>query len=307
MNPFAYPGPQFLVFYAVLLGVVLFVALLVRSLMRQPSSTLDEDLDETLHPYEIAYLAGGETAAIDACIVRLFRVGVLRNSSVRGQIEHTGRRLADDSHALEKATVAAVERDPNATIDKLRDILAPRAEKLRQRLVDKGLVVSYDDANRICMVSGGIVLSAFLFGFIKFFIGVAEGRHVEYLFLVLILALGLAIAFVVKRPFLTLRGDDALGRLQAENAALQYAAESRLSDLTDGDLVIALGLFGTGILATSTLSHVLPVLNRPSGWSTSGMGSSSSVGSCGGGGCGAGGGCGGGGCGGGGCGGCGGG
>src|SRR5207244_1758807 len=115
---------------------------------------------------------------------------------------------------------------------------------------------------------------------------------------------GAASAFFATRPHRTRRGDLVLSRLKHENAALEFAAKRSGRMLSDGDLAMALGLFGMSILAAGPLANAYRALQPPKPASTSWSSSCSSGAACGGAGCGGGGGCGGG-CGGGGCGGCG--
>jgi uncharacterized membrane protein YgcG len=155
----------------------------------------------------------------------------------------------------------------------------------------------------------GILGFVFLVGVGKVFVGLARGRPVLGLLLLLGMTLLIALILAMNPPRRTLRGDLVLERLTNEHVSLKTTAQAGGAGLHGRELVMALGLFGLG--AVQVLEN-LDLRDALRGFETNPLGGGASScggsgGSCGGGGGGGGCGGGGGGCGGGGCGGCGGG
>jgi uncharacterized protein (TIGR04222 family) len=306
MNPLDWEGPAFLALYLVLLPAAIAAAVVLRWLLRLPA---DEPPAEAfdLPPYAIAYLTGRERLAVDTAIVRLLHRGALAVDAATGKLSQRGDRPAGGPE-LERVVYAAAGSENSKHINEVHTAAAPVAGQPREQLEGLGLLLSDSAATRIRLASAGVVCLAFVLGLVKVFVGVARGRPVGFLIVLLVVTAIVAIVFLVKRPFRTRRGDGLLRRLRDDNAALEYAAGRRVAGLSDDDLVLSLGLFGLGVLAVGPLSATYTSLMNAQRraaahpWSSSSSSCGSSCGSgCGGGG---GGGCGGG-CGGGGCGGCG--
>src|SRR5215203_2927012 len=75
MDPLELHGPDFLLLYFVLLLFATAIALLLRYALRTPADALGRI--PTLDPYEIAYLSGGSSRAIEAAAASLVRRGVV--------------------------------------------------------------------------------------------------------------------------------------------------------------------------------------------------------------------------------------
>src|SRR6266540_2399800 len=70
MYPFNLPGPEFLGFYVIVFGVAVILALIVRELLRVPAGTpVPGSLD--LSAYEVAFLAGGESHAVNVALANM--------------------------------------------------------------------------------------------------------------------------------------------------------------------------------------------------------------------------------------------
>jgi uncharacterized protein (TIGR04222 family) len=311
MNPYELDGPSFLGLYLLLLATTVVAAFVVRRLLRLPAADAPESAVD-LSPYEIAFLSGGARTATDAGIVRLVHRGVVQLDERKGLLGRRGGETLTDAHPLEKAIFNAAGATGGKPVAAVRRAVAGTANTLRSRLDEVGLLVSGRQANYVSMAAAGTVLLVGVFGLVKVFVGLARDKPVGFLIVLLIVTAAVAIAFFAIRPFRSRRGDTLLARLKHDNTALEYAAGRRLDDMGDADLVLAMGLFGMGVLAGGPLARVHTALRAPAGLNAanaSAGGSSCSGTTCGGGagaGCGGGGGCGGG-CGGGGCGGCGGG
>lgn len=304
MNPFDMSGPEFLFIYVVVLGVGTIAAVGFRRWLRSPGGAAPTHLAGNLSPYEIAYLAGGAQGAVDAAIVRLLHQGVLRCAATPGKLARGNENLPSKAEPIEKVVSGAVGTGGDTPTAKVRAAVSATTQTLDRRLVDMGLVLSGAQRDRVQAASAFVILAIGCFGLIKVFVGVSRERPVGILIALLVLTAIVALVFFLKRPLRSRRGDAVLAQLRHENSALQYGARKDAAALAATDLVLAFGLFGTGILAGGPLRNMLPAFKNAQGATAAGSSGSSCGGTsgCGGGG----GGCGGGGCGGG-CGGCGGG
>lgn len=306
MNPLDWTGPEFLKLYISVQIATLFLALIVRWWLRQPAGVVGTTTLEN-SPYECAYLAGGVNNATDAAIVRLIQRGALAMDAGSLRLSRKGDGLEASAHPLEQSVYQAVDAETGSLLARVRQSAAPSADKLRQRLDQLELLIPEARANLVRWLPTLLMAAVACFGFAKIVIGLNRHRPVGYL-VVLVLITGVAAFVLLRLPcFRTRRGDQALEKLKRDNAALEFTAGRRSYALTDADLVMAVGLFGVGVLAGGPLGYLpTPMLALPpprTGTSTSSSSCSSwfscsSSSSCGGGGGGCGGGCGGGGCGG---------
>jgi uncharacterized protein (TIGR04222 family) len=302
MNPFDLRGPDFLELYVVVFIAVTALAGLLRWFLRLPGGDPQLDVHE-LSPPEIAYLAGGKKLALGAAIARLVHDDALALDTSHVNLKTTaagaGVAVASD---VEGAIMAAVAKSPmnQSSIDTVLEGAAEALEPVKEKLEDLSLLVR-DGGPIARFVPLAVALLAVAFGVIKIGIGIARIRPVGFLALLCVVSVIAALICFARPVFRSRRGDHALAQLKKANSALEYQARSRLDDLSGDDVVMALGLFGMGLLAGSRFADLRTAL-RPlaprgsSGWGGGGSGCGS--------GCGGGGGCGGG-CGGGGCGGCG--
>jgi uncharacterized protein (TIGR04222 family) len=286
MNPLDLPGPEFLAFYVAVLGASAGVAIVLRWLLRLPGAEPGEVPDLT--PYEAAYLGGGPDLAVHAAIASLVHRRVLA-------VHPTDRKvsvqdlLPSGAHPLERRIYHAAGE--GETISQVRADASTALDKLRTRLQEDGLVLANDRATVIQFFTGLVLTLVTLLGVAKTVVGLERGRPVGFLVTLTFVSLGLAIVFFTKRPLRSHRGDHVLAQLRERNAALRSTAGSRPEKLAADDVVLALGLFGMGIIATGPVADVGTAVQPAPGV---GVGSGSGCGT----GCG-------GGCGGGGCGGCG--
>jgi uncharacterized protein (TIGR04222 family) len=296
VNPFDLKGPEFLSLYLVVLAVALLAAYLARQSFRQPTDAPPaEALD--LHPYEVAYLAGGATRAINAVIAGLVHRGLVcvnvAERTLSAQPSSTTPRLA-----VEKAAYDHVLARPNLPIRELHSALASTVTDLGDRSRALGLLVTEERAALGRLLPTLLVLGVAGFGAIKILVGMGRQRPVGFLTVLCIGTVVVAFAGFARRLHRSWRGDLALEQFKVRNAALEYAVPRNVAQVTADDLALAVGLFGAGVLASGPLADLKTALTPPAGSSSCGSGSGCSSGCGGGGGCG-------GGCGGGGCGGCG--
>ena len=125
MNPLNLPGPQFLLFYAVLAGLVLLAGLWLRWWLRA-SDVDSNDLDVELTPYEVTYLAGAEGVTFDAAAARLVQRDVLTISKTRRSLTRSTRPLSEQAVQVEQAIHEEVgDSISGSDVDAVRKQIGP--------------------------------------------------------------------------------------------------------------------------------------------------------------------------------------
>lgn len=294
MNPFNLAGPQFLVFFGVLAAVVFAAAIWLRWWLRTPGDDAGSEADE-MSPYDLAYLNGAANGAINAAIARLVHRDVLTASATQRKLSRSTRPLSKKATALEQAIHDAVD-ESGIEVQKVRKQVVSAAASHERHLQEMGLVVDDDQAIFARALPLVLFLCVIAIGFIKVLVGLSRGRPVEILSVACVLLFMAGFVAFGRKVHRSRRGDQVLARLKQQNAALRTTVSSNSAQLTGSDIVMAVGLYGVGVLANGPLSQLVHALQPPP--------QSNSSGGCGSSSCGGGGGCGGG-CGGGGCGGCG--
>lgn len=286
-------GPHFLGFYLLVFGAVLAGGLVFRRALRRPSDEpTPEELD--LHPYEAAYLAGGEPRSANAAMASLVGRGSLRVASSENHRISCVGVPGGELHFLERALLGSVPHGRDVDVRGMHEAAQPSLKRIRARLARLGLLVSRT-RNFVARTVGVLaVLATAIFGLAKILVGVGRNRPVFFLSL-LVIASGIAgIVILARRLVRTGRGDRVLGRLRHEYRGLEADVTRRPAGLTRMEVPMAAGLFGLAVLGGAPFESLKETLEAPSA-SPGGCGAGCGVGCGGGGGCGGGcGGCGGG-------------
>ena len=102
MNVFDWRGPEFLVFYFILVVLAMMVGALLRWMLRTPGGAAHLGATK-LDPYEIAYLNGRETLATEAAVARLVKSQLLQVNTAERLLLATNNLLPVGVHPLERA------------------------------------------------------------------------------------------------------------------------------------------------------------------------------------------------------------
>ena len=298
MNPLDFNGPTFLAFYFVLLLPAVALAFGVRWLLRMPGGyPMGAALE--LNPYETAYLAGGEQTVFNSVVARLVRSEAL-TTGVNNNLMVGLQELREGATDIDSVVYKAVLRNPGPGLRDAREAASPIFEQLKERLLQLELLVEGSTEVFVRFVPFIMVAIVPLFGILKITVGMSRNRPVLFLAIMCLVSAVISRVFLIAPVRRSRRGDWALSLLKQRNAAIEQHARHRSASLSGDDLLLAVGLFGLGVVAGSTMRYLQSTLDfhrKSNGWT--------SYGGCGTGCGGGGGGCGGGGCGGGGCGGCG--
>ncbi|TWU22829.1 TIGR04222 domain-containing membrane protein [Bythopirellula polymerisocia] len=297
-NPLDLPGPEFLVFYAILLGIAVLGAIVLRYVLRPGENNAPEPLDA----YQVACLARGIEGTIQAAVASLIHsqaleVGRAADAGVGVKdirLQVSGGTPAD-ANELEQRVVAACGESGGSRFSHVVDYAYPAAEKIQHRLETWGLVVPSNGLHASRWVPPLIILAALGIGLAKLIVGIQRGKPIGFLGTMIALAV-FAVVMFFRRPHRTRAGDNVLKRLRHQHEDLRKKQRLLDESLAPSDMALATGLFGLSTVAVGSL------LLLPDAWKFR-LGPPSSGSGCGttgcGSGCGGGGGCGGG------CGGCG--
>ncbi len=296
MNTFELPGPQFLVFYAMLGAGVLFAVYVFR---QQAEGGAPIRLPST-DPYLIAYLRGGAVEAIRLGLAVLVDRQLLEFEGGDRVVRREGVRPTHGSNDLERAILEQCEKQvhPGELTDTQRLLeIARRSYELP--LLRLGLLATPETRNRRLRDLGlAMVVLAVVAG-IKVAIGVARNRPVVLLVI-------FAIGFFVLAGFMTggrrtVLGERVLGDLTTLFDGLRARARELRPNTATNEFAMLMAVFGVSAVPVGAYPFIRAFggVTTNSGTNACGGAGSSCGGgggsSCGGGGssCGGGGGCGG--------------
>jgi uncharacterized protein (TIGR04222 family) len=182
-------GPRFLAIYAVLLALTVLVAAIDRR--RRTGGPVRMDPGMPLDAYEVAVLNGGEQLAATAAVANLRKAGALR---VDGDAVEPAGPLPPGAHPIERAVYDSVlrgERRRAAFVPVLARNVRELGE-IRGRLVQLGLLWDRGPARRMRALLFWFVPVLGL-GLARLAAGLANDRPVEFLVVLLLVTVGLAL------------------------------------------------------------------------------------------------------------------
>jgi len=285
-NPLDLPGPEFLVFYALLAFVV--VGLLY--VARVSGESGEAPRLDTSDPYLIAYLRGGKNEALRVATVALIDRGLLVEDEANRAVVAAPRR-APPSLPIEQALVRHFEQSHMAPTVFGHPDLTAVCEPYERRLTALGLLPDGERrARRRTLLMGALLVLVGL-SVAKIAVALSRGRS-NVMFLVFLTIGAVAVAARAASPRLTASGRAVLGDLRRLCARLRARAPQLARGGGSGEVAMLAAVFGVGALSSSGFGFVRALYPKASSSSTwlsscgSSCGSSSCGGGCGGGGCG---------------------
>ncbi len=296
MNPFDWPGPQFLAFYTVFSAATILGLWLWLGRSNEGGGQAARLTD----PYVIAYLRGGREEALRVATVSLIDRGLLKAEDE----EITAAAGAEEMvrRPLEKAILVhfRLHKAGSSVFEIPHGEVAAACRQYQLELEQRGLVPGADrQGPRAAAVAAALALLLGVAG-IKIAVALSRGRH-NIVFLLFLAGVGVFATLAVARRPRTALGDRLLGDLRRGFQGLKERAGQLTAGGATNEAVLLAAIWGLAALPALGFPYVRALRPKPT------HDGGASAGGCGGGGCGSaggGGGCGGGGCGGG-CGGCG--
>ncbi len=176
-NPLNYNGSEFLSFYFQLSLLVIFLACCLSNYLRLPSTSSAQP-PESLAPYEIAYLVGGNKRVFDTAIASFFQKGYI---SIEPQLRRIDwiDPMEPLSHPIEKAVAEALQSNTN--IDSIPKSKLYAIETIRDRLQNWNLLVKPQQAF-IAKIYPVLLIACLLgLGIAKILVGISRGKDVGFL------------------------------------------------------------------------------------------------------------------------------
>lgn len=299
MNPLDWSSTEFLTFFAIAIAVSFGIAKLAGSWGR---SGQDTNPGEPLDVFQVAYLGGGAEHAVAAANATLIHDGTVEFGSEASlqtirPLEHPVGELTRAVHrnlTPGDSLVAAENKQLHAAKGPLK--------KLRDGLVQRGLLVSENRRIMVVLLKASAFAAVLWLGAAKIHVGITHSRPILFLAVMIFLAAVAMLGYTLSTdPFRTRAGDGMLAHLRDENAALRHTARTAPMSLTGIEAATAVGTFGPAIFAGTDVGWVYGVSQIVASRSNSsepgcggelGKDADGDGGSCGGGDCGGCGGCG---------------
>lgn len=234
MNPLNWDGPAFLAAYVLALIVSVPVSMILARLARPGGRS--QPLSD---PDSLAYLAGKGDRLADGVASRLLASGALLFEG------GAFRRGSGGSSAASDRAVLAL--DPPFPWKDLVAALRPEGAAIERRLVSGGLMLDRAERHRVARIATAPFVLLLMIGAIKLFVGLARGRPILFL----------AILLFITLVFTLIRWTSVDDRTRAGRGALKEARRKhdRLKRApTTGETAMAVALFGTSVLAGSAFA-----------------------------------------------------
>lgn len=288
MNPLDLKGPDFLAYYISYALAVFAVALVARWLYK--SSVGDDPVLARWRPgvypreadaYGIALMRGGAKEVANTVLGRLFSSSlieisdrVLRRCATPGSWPSLDPIESEALRVVDQALVAAqAEKMVRAGIEPYIRVLADDLER-------QGLIPTPGQREVYWWICGVALAAVSGLGAAKLVVGLARGRNVEYLVILLALFSGLG-WYLLKPPLRTRFGDKYLSWLKDSHRGLMNLLSSGHRD-DIREMALIAGIYGLNTLPVFNPLHT--AMNPPS--SSGGDSGGCGGGGCGGGGCG---------------------
>lgn len=261
-------GPEFLGTYVGLGLAAILAGGLLRWLARAPFDLPSETAFQPqqvhrlpLHEYQLAFLAGGATRAVDAAITSLFVRGVLQASST-GRKFHSATTLPPSSPRLEQTLHDAAGPMPGLTRGELQHAASNTIGEIAAGLRTMGMVPAAGGLHvRLLTVAPGLLLLGLAVA--KILIGIERQRPVVLLaILAFITALLVAGAFFIP-VHSTVRGQRLLRSTQASHAALRQATAGGQEPIGPDQASLAVAMFGVTALAATPYAALSTMISPP--------------------------------------------
>lgn len=264
LGPFDMTATPFLILYLVLF-VIAFATSAVLSVRERPPGTRREIGDSD----RLAWLAGRAPRLTEAVVTRLLATGALRFD---GKRRFAVARRLPAADAIERDILSL--RSPAAWTDVER-VVRRHGNRIDGELVAAGQVMDALSARRFGLVRALPFALLIGFGAIKAIVGDGRAHPIGYLVVLLLITAAVAAVRYGDLDRRTEAGRQELTRAQGAADRLRRAP-------TEPELALAVALFGTSVLAGSSLADLHRMRSSDGGSGGEGSGDGGGGGGCGG-------------------------
>lgn len=265
MNPFDLPGPEFLVFYAVLAAGTILAVWWIRH-SASPETLQDErEIVATItqDPYQIAFLRGGAEEVVRVAIVSLIERDMLVVE--RSLLSARDPKAASSvRRPLDKAILSKLANE-RAPVDSLffDRVIMEEANATGEPLRQSGAMAGEEDRRQAHILTVGAMVVLWGVAGAKILVALARGRH-NVLFLLFMAALAPLAVRAVTRRVRTPLGDRVCRRVKEFYSGLwQRRASLELTGST-GEMTFLAATFGLAVLPEEMSAILEPAgLGRP--------------------------------------------
>lgn len=275
MNPYEVHGPQFLLLYIAAVFISILLAFLVREVVRNLGlGRYQRSLK--LHPYEIAYLNGGDDLALKSILGYLVLKGVAR---IEGADSNAMLVFNDDSLAkMQQAREEDREfhRHADEVINELENIIVNVAghrnwnqiqghkkslkkyfSQIRRKLEKNHLMVSSQKEKQIrIMMMLAVLLPPLALAIPRFIEVFSTNKPVMFLFVLFIVSF-VPIWIIKNLPSIrTANGDKYLAELKEKHSGLYETANAGTENLKPEDMALAVSVFGPLMFLSTSFSSL---------------------------------------------------
>lgn len=193
MNPLEMHGPEFLMFFAIAIAAASVLAVVYKNASSRIRNFRNEDSLPELNPWQLAYLRNGSQAVAQTAIVDLAAKKLIFGDPLTGRFVANNKTEILQLESIPNAIYRACQMGEGLRAERATDVIRYECDKIKHSLLDQGVLQSFEQ--RVGLTWPGILAfgAVILLGITKSIVGMSRGKPVEYLILLLILAVALAI------------------------------------------------------------------------------------------------------------------
>jgi uncharacterized protein (TIGR04222 family) len=269
-------GPEFLKFYLVAFPLCALLAAGLRWWWRQPAAGDMAADPQDIDPYVVAHLVGRAHRVAVVALTQLAAVGAVRIDNPFGVVKITRLGpLPEKAHPLETYLYENLPPTGAATLLKTARRLRPACKPLEDELVTRGWIPTPSNRARARWIPLLIAATPVVLGLIKIDVGLSRGKPVGFLVVFCVISLVAVLIGFGRMPWRSRLGDIWLKRSRDTLQNLRWSPSTQ----ERRELILAIGLFGAGVLAHTALAGVgEKLLPQDNAYSGGGDGGSSSCG-----------------------------
>ncbi len=248
MNPLEMHGPEFLMFFAIAIAAASVLAVVYKSASSRIQDVRNNGSLPELNPWQLAYLRNGSQAVAQTAIVDLAAKKLISGDPLTGRFVANNKTETLQLESIPNAIYRACQMGDGLRAERATDVIRYECDKIKQSLLDHGVLQSFEQ--RVGLTWPGILAfgAVILLGVTKMIVGMSRGKPVEYLILLLILAVALAILLNYTTQ-LTRRGQLALEKQIDKIKESRFNLQSQPNSSSASSLLDDMLLFGMHPLA----------------------------------------------------------